>query len=109
MNTNNIKITSGELAICDWGDINNCIPIMYVLCFIFNNESFIVGFNVRYLKDAKNGETLYCCYSESDSDIMDSFESNITDIKFEILTYCENIWKQYENHNNIYNYLGEKL
>ena len=106
-----IKITSGELNNWDHDEECNEIPTSYLLEFKFHDEDFVAGFTTKDLKAAQNGETLYSCYAETESDLLDSFESKLEDeeVATEVLSYCKNIWEDYATNEGIYNYLGEKL
>lgn len=107
----NIKITSGELN--NWGHDgeSNEFPTSYLLEVKFHDDRFVAAFTTKDLKATQNGETLNSFYIESESDLLESFESKLEDedVTKDILAYCEKIWKDYYGNNGVYNYLGEKI
>ena len=107
-----IKIISGSLYNwCFDNEISEVIPDAYKLTISFHDEIFTAYFSVKDLLNYKKDETLYSCFTSTESDLLDSFENKIEndeDTSKEIFNYCDYIWKNDSDFNKYYNFLGER-
>lgn len=104
-----MKITSVNLYKYNYDRYHNAFPVRYRLLFNFRSQSIIAVFNVN---DMRSGlfinEYIDAPFYEKNSNLIDSFNDKLKDpiVGNAIRSECVNFWKEYDNNDGVYDYLG---